>query len=154
MRIDEFTNSPQTYIATVRVVLRDGSTVARTTVAADTYQQARLVLTRIFGEGSVVSLHQSMQESPRTSQIHAHPSNRERSTSCIPRQRQIDSDHFSCVAETGTITRVLSPAELQVKSLSDRASQYNQQAKQLKARQAMQRAQQNLLKASRTVSPR
>jgi hypothetical protein len=47
-------------------------------------------------------------------------------------------------------TNTLSPAELQVKSMSDRAEQLNQQAKQVKARQSLQKAQQNLVKASRT----
>lgn len=45
-------------------------------------------------------------------------------------------------------TNTLSPAELQVKSMSDRAKQLNQQAKQVKARKKLQSAQTNLLKAS------
>ena len=53
----------------------------------------------------------------------------------------------SCVAETGIGTRVLSPAELQVKSLSDKAKQINQQAKQLKARQSLAKAQEKLRQA-------
>lgn len=62
MKINEVTNTPQTYMATVRVVLRDGSTTARTTVTADTFQQARLILTRIYGEGNVLGLSQLMSE--------------------------------------------------------------------------------------------
>lgn len=42
----------------------------------------------------------------------------------------------------------LSAAELQVKSMRDRAEQLNQQAKQVKARNKLQSAQSNLLKAS------
>ena len=51
-----------------------------------------------------------------------------------------------CVIDEATKT--LSAAELQVKSMSDRAKQLNQQAKQVKARNKLQTAQTNLLKAS------
>ena len=44
--------------------------------------------------------------------------------------------------------QTLSPQELQVKSMSDRANQLTQQAKQLKARKSLQQAQQRLVKAS------
>ena len=44
--------------------------------------------------------------------------------------------------------KTLSSAELQVKSMSDRAKQLNQQAKQVKARNKLQAAQTNLLRAS------
>ncbi len=42
----------------------------------------------------------------------------------------------------------LSPQDLQVKRMKDRAKQLTQQAKQLKARQSLAKAQQNLAKAS------
>ncbi len=45
-------------------------------------------------------------------------------------------------------TAPLSAAELQVKSLRDRAKQLNQQAQQVKARRKLQKAQQNLFKAN------
>ncbi len=45
-------------------------------------------------------------------------------------------------------TKSLSPQELQVKSMSDRAKQLTQQAKELKARKSLQQAQQRLVKAS------
>jgi len=45
-------------------------------------------------------------------------------------------------------TKTLSPQELQVKSMSDRAKQLTQQAKELKARKSLQQAQQRLVKAS------
>lgn len=44
--------------------------------------------------------------------------------------------------------KTLSPQELQVKSMSDRAKQLAQQAKELKARKSLQQAQQRLVKAS------
>ncbi len=53
--------------------------------------------------------------------------------------------HENIIDET---TKTLSAAELQVKSMSDRAEQLNQQAKQVKARNKLQSAQSNLLKAS------
>lgn len=45
-------------------------------------------------------------------------------------------------------TKTLSPQELQVKSLADKAENYKQQEKALKARQQMAKAQQNLMKAT------
>ena len=48
-------------------------------------------------------------------------------------------------------TKTLSAAELQVKSMSDRAKQLNQQAKQLKARNKLQTAQTNLIKATQPL---
>ena len=107
MKINEVTNSPQTYIATVRVVLQSGSTTARTTVTADTFQQARTILSRIYGDGNVFNITQVMAEG----------------------------------------TKTLSPQELQVKSLADKAEDYKQQENALKARQQMAKAQQNLMKA-------
>lgn len=113
MKIDEVTNIPQTYLATVRVVLRDSSMTARTTITADTLQQARAMLTRIFGEGSVLSINQVMAEDEEMTEG----------------------------------TKTLSPQELQVKALADKAEDYKQQEKALKARQQMAKAQQNLMKA-------
>ena len=147
MKINEVSNTTQTYLATVRVVLRDGSTTARTTVVADTFQQARLILIRIYGEGNVLGLSQSMSESPRTSQIQADAANGVGAVRCKHPKQKSDSVHFAKVAEMGARTRVLSPQELQVKSLSDKAAQYKKQAKQLKARQAVQKAEERLRKA-------
>ena len=49
-------------------------------------------------------------------------------------------------------TKTLSPQELQVKALADKAEDYKQQEKALKARQQMAKAQQNLMKATSGVS--
>ena len=46
-------------------------------------------------------------------------------------------------------TKTLNSQELQVKTLADKAEDYKQQEKALKARQEMAKAQQNLMKASR-----
>ena len=118
MKINEVTNIPQTYLATVRVVLRDSSMTARTTITADTVQQAKALLSRTFGDGNVLNINQVMSE---------------------------DED----VTEG---TKTLSPQELQVKALADKAEDYKQQEKALKARQQMAKAQQNLMKATSGVS--
>ena len=115
MKINEVSSMPQTYQATIRVVLRDSSMTARTMIAADSLQQARLMLTRIYGDVNVLSVTQFMSEDQGMTEA----------------------------------TKTLSPQELQVKSLADKAEDYKQQEKALKARQQMAKAQQNLMKASR-----
>ena len=118
MKINEVTNIPQSYLATVRVVLRDSSMTARTTITADTLQQAKALLTRTFGEGNVLNINQVMAEDEEVTEA----------------------------------TKTLSPQELQVKALADKAEDYKQQEKALKARQQMAKAQQNLMKATSGVS--
>jgi hypothetical protein len=115
MKINEVTNTPHTYIAMVRVVLRDSSMTSRTTITADTLQQAKAMFTRIYGEGNVLNVTQVMSE-----------------------QNDVTEG-----------TKTLSPQELQVKALADKAEDYKQQEKALKARQQMAKAQQNLMKAQR-----
>lgn len=115
MKINEVTHIPQTYLATVRVVLRDSSMTARTTITADTLQQAKAMLTRTFGDGNVLNINQVMAEDEEVTEG----------------------------------TKTLSPQELQVKALADKAEDYKQQEKALKARQQMAKAQQNLMKANR-----
>jgi hypothetical protein len=102
----------------IRVVLRGSSITARTMIAADSLQQARLMLTRIYGDGNVLSITQFMSE---------------------------DQDMTEA-------TKALSPQELQVKALSDKAKEYKEQAKATKARQEMAKAQQDLLSANRGAS--
>jgi hypothetical protein len=50
------------------------------------------------------------------------------------------------------VTKPLSPAELQVKSLTDRSAQLKQQAKKTKSLQKLQKAQQNYAKVSSSVA--
>ncbi len=69
MRLHEFSNPLKTYLATVRVVLKHGSTTARTTVAADCTSNAYLLLVRAFGQGNVVNLSEIVSEPPQTDQI-------------------------------------------------------------------------------------
>ena len=62
MKINEVIKIPQTYLATVRVVLRDSSMTARTTITADSLQQARAMLTRIYGASNVLNITLAMNE--------------------------------------------------------------------------------------------
>ena len=114
MLITEITNIPQTYLATVRVVLRDSRMTARTTVTADTLPQARAMLTHIFGDGNVLNITQVMAEDEEVTEA----------------------------------TKTLSPQELQVKALADKAKQATQQKKQIQARQAIAKAQEKMRIAS------
>ena len=148
MKINEVTNPLNTYIATVRVVINGTGSTAKTTITADNQQQARLILTRLYGAGNVLSINEIVNESSRTSEI------QERATfprNGIHRQRQARKTgpiQVSCVSEAGADTRVLSPAELQVKSLADQVKQLNQQAKVKKAQTMVQKAQDKFRRAS------
>jgi len=62
MKINEVVNNLNTYITTVRVVLPDGSTTAKTQIVADGFSQARSLLTRIYGIGNVLSLQKVTDE--------------------------------------------------------------------------------------------
>lgn len=147
MKINELTKLPQAYTATVRVVLQGSVVNARTTVTADTLHQARVILTRIYGKGNVLSINQVMRESPRTAQIQVSATNGVGTLRSKPLRQEIDLVQASCVAEAGAAIRVLSPQELQVKSLADKAADYKHQAKLMKARQQVAKAQQKLMRA-------
>ena len=148
MKINEVANRPQTYIATVRVITGSASTIARTTITADTQQQARAILSRLYGVGNVISMPEAMREAPETCQIQhqatiTHPARHRQH----PREKR-GPTQLACVSETETTTRVLSPAELQVKSLADQAQKLNQQAKLKKAQTGLAKAQEKLRVAS------
>jgi phage shock protein A len=49
-------------------------------------------------------------------------------------------------------TKTLTPQQLQVKALADKAKQINQQKKQLQARQAMAKAQQQMRDANKSFN--
>ena len=148
MKINEVANRPQTYIASVRVVTCNGRMTARTTITADSLQQARAILARQYGAGNVLSVSAVMREAPESHQIQRRAMN---SASAVRRQQpraKRGPVHLSCVAETETTTRVLSPAELQVKSLADQASKLTNQAKLKKAQTGLAKAQEKLRIAS------
>jgi hypothetical protein len=56
MRLQEFANTLEMYLATVRVVPNGSSTTLRTTITADSLQQAKTMLTHIYGVGNVISV--------------------------------------------------------------------------------------------------
>jgi hypothetical protein len=148
MKINEVTTPLKSYIATVRVVINSTGSTVRTTITADNQQQARLMLTRLYGVGNVLTISEFVSESARTCEIQAQAANR---TSAIHRQhqaRKAGPDAISCVSEAGADTGVLSPAELQVKSLADQATKLNQQAKVKKAQTMLLKAQDKLSRAS------
>lgn len=62
MKINEVTKNLKSYISTVRVVLHNGTTMARTSIDADGVNQARSMLARIYGAGNVLSLQALMDE--------------------------------------------------------------------------------------------
>jgi biopolymer transport protein ExbD len=114
MKINEVCSPLKTYMATVRVVINGSGTTARTTITADSVQQAKAMFTRIYGEGNVLNITQLVSEDEEVTEA----------------------------------TKTLSPQELQVKALADKATDYKEQAKAMKARQQMAKAQQNLMKAN------
>lgn len=68
MHIKEIIFPLKTYLATVRVVLRNSNMTARTTINADTVQQAKLMLTLMYGDGNVLSMNQVMAEDKEVSE--------------------------------------------------------------------------------------
>jgi hypothetical protein len=71
MKIKEVTNPLKTYLATVRVVLRGGCTTSKTTITADSANNALAMLTRLYGAGNVLQISMIVSESPQTYQIQA-----------------------------------------------------------------------------------
>lgn len=133
MKINEVTNLLKTYIATVHVVVIGAFSTARTSITANNQHQARQMLNRLYGTGNVLSINEVVSESPRTCEIQAQ-ANFPRHGIHRKRQARITGPYtISCVSEAGADTRVLSPAELQMKSLADQATRLNKQAKLKKA---------------------
>lgn len=62
MKINEFTNNLQTYIATVRVITASGSVTARIAVNADGPTQCRMILNRLYGVENIISISQITTE--------------------------------------------------------------------------------------------
>ena len=109
----------------------------------DSLAQARALLLRIYGQGNVVSVSETVRESAVRSAQERCRSNPE---PALSRDGTSACMSFSPVSETA---KPLNPQQAQVKALSDRAKQLNQQAKQLRAQQSVAKAQQNLLKVNK-----
>ena len=62
MKISEISHPLHTFIATVRVVSRNSTTTARTTITADTFMSAKAMLAKTYGIENVMSLTQLTNE--------------------------------------------------------------------------------------------
>lgn len=62
MRFNEFNDEIQRFTVSVRVVSGSCSTIAKTRIEAQNLQQAKAMLTHLFGEGNVLSITQQMAE--------------------------------------------------------------------------------------------
>lgn len=62
MKISEISHPLSTFIATVRVVMRNSSTTARTTITADTFMSAKAMLAKTYGAENILSLTQLTNE--------------------------------------------------------------------------------------------
>ena len=68
MKFKDIADTPQIYLATVRVVMRNSNMVARTTITADTVEQARATLASTYGDGNVLSINQMMVEDEKVTE--------------------------------------------------------------------------------------
>ena len=147
MRFNDFASLFKPFKVTVR--LQHEKSTITTICFCDSASNIRKMLAELFGKNNVMSVSEIVSESLQSDQI-------QREAAIRPQAVQRQAPHAknaliqpSSVSETKTKTRVLSPQELQVKALADKAEDYKQQEKALKARQQMAKAQQNLMKASR-----
>ena len=62
MKISEIAHPLSTFIATVRVVTRNTTHTARTSIIADTFMSAKAMLARIYGAPNILSLTQVTNE--------------------------------------------------------------------------------------------
>ena len=92
------------------------SSVVKTTIDAESQQQATVLLVHLYGEGNVLSITQGMTEDGNMTEE----------------------------------TKILSPQDLQVKALADKAKQATQQKKKIQATQAMLKAQEKMRDVSKT----
>ncbi len=148
MKINEVSEPLKTYIATVRVITVTATTTARTTITADTQQQAWAILSRLYGVGNVISISDVMHEAPESHQIQRRATNTHPAIHTQLPKKKNGPIQLSCVSETEE-TKTLSPAELQVKSLADQTKRLDQQAKLKKAQTGLAKAQEKLRVASR-----
>ena len=143
MKITEVIQPLHNYRAVVRVHLPDRALTATTSIGADSLAQARALLLRIYGQGNVVSVSETVRESVVRSVQERCRNNPE---PALSRAGACACVSFSPVSET---VKPLNPQQAQVKALSDRAKQLNQKAKQMRAQQSVAKAQQNLVKVSK-----
>jgi hypothetical protein len=144
MRFYEITSLIKPFKVTVNLKLE--KSVVTTIFFSDSASNLRRMLSELFGKNNVVSVSEIMNESPQSDQIQLEATFDAVSMRSQHPKLKSAQNHDASVTET---TKTLSPQELQVKSLADKAEDYKQQEKALKARQQMAKAQQNLMKAQR-----
>lgn len=147
MRFKEFYSSFKPFKATVK--LQHENLVVNTVFFSDSQSNLRRMLSELFGKNNVVSVSEIMHESTQSDQIQIEATFDAASVKSQQPKLKCVQNHDVSVSEG---TKTLTPQELQVKALADKAEDYKQQAKAVKARQQMAKAQQNLMKASRGPS--
>ncbi len=130
MKINEVVNGMKWFVANVRCVVPQGGTITtRVGIKCDNSMSARFLLSRTYGKENVFAISQVMDEQMLIDE----PSNEE---------ILIDEETY------GANTKVLTPQELQIKTLKDKSKQMNDQAKKIKAQSQVAKAQQKLAKAT------
>jgi hypothetical protein len=147
MRFNEFYSSLKPF--KVKVKLQHQNLVVTTIFFSDSQSNLRRMLNELFGKNNVVSVSEIMYDSLQSDQIQLEATFAAVSMQAQQPKLKSAQIHDVSVSEG---TKTLSPQELQVKSLADKAEDYKQQAKAMKARQQMAKAQQDLMKANRGVS--
>lgn len=130
MKINEVVSGMKWFVANVRCVVPQGGTITtRVGIKCDNSMSARFLLSRTYGRENVFAISQVMDEQMLIDE----PSNEE---------ILIDEETH------GANTKVLTPQELQIKTLKDKSKQMNDQAKKIKAQSQVTKAQQKLAKAT------
>lgn len=144
MRFREFYSSLKPFKATVK--LQHQKSVVTTIFFSDTSSNLHKLLSELFGKSNVVSVSEMMHETPQSDQIQLEATFDVDAMQAHQPKLKNAQINASSVSEG---TKTLSPQELQVKTLADKAEDYKQQAKAMKARQQMAKAQQDLMKVQK-----
>ena len=144
MRFKEFYSSLKPFKATVK--LQHQKSVVTTIFFSDTSSNLQKLLSELFGKSNVVNVSEMMHESPQSDQIQLEATFA--AASMKAQQPKLKSAQINDVSVSEG-TKTLSPQELQVKSLADKAEDYKQQEKTMRARQQMAKAQQDLMRAQK-----
>jgi hypothetical protein len=130
MKINEVTSSLKTYIASVRVVLKHGSVTARTSIEADSSAHAFAMLSRMYGQGNVLTISEVMRESLRTEQDQLQDDLLSSTSTTHNYQQKIDSEQALQVLETWPRSRQRRrisnrpvPAQIKHELVQDRLTQ-------------------------------
>jgi hypothetical protein len=141
VRINEIHDGLLSFTASVRV--RCGATpiTVRTSLEADSQSQARALLCHLYGAANVLSVSANFRESPATNQVNRSSTFRDEHTQTSSKKPTKGPVHFSHVEEEGSATKVMSSDEQRVKAMSDQAKRLQQQAKHIRAQNAVNKAQ-------------